>query len=168
MNPSSGPSDHLLPQGEKGTKSIAGPATHSVPPSPLAGEGARRAGEGTLPERQVKSPPRLKKFARTLRRNQTAPEQRLWRILRNRRFADFKFRRQVPIGPYIADFACLGARLIIELDGSQHAQSVRDTIRDQWFFNDGYRVLRIWNNELSTQHDAVLEAIWTALQEAST
>ena len=176
-HPSSGPSDHLLPQGEKGRGAdtvghrTGDLAPERVPitdlPSPLAGEGARRAGEGSIARnREIESPPRLRRFAKTLRHHQTEHELRLWGMLRNRRFAAFKFRRQVPIGPYVADFVCYEARLIVELDGSQHADSAHDKVRDQWLVADGYRVLRIWNGELLTQRDSVLEAIWYALNQA--
>ena len=88
-------------------------------------------------------------------------------MLRDRQLDGLKFRRQVAIGPYVADFACYDARLIVELDGSQHAESRRDTVRDRWFADDGYRVLRIWNNDLTRNRTGVLEAIWSALQYPS-
>jgi len=96
----------------------------------------------------------------------TSEEDRLWRELRARRFVDYKFRRQFPVGPYIADLVCLSARLFIELDGSQHAGSVSDARRDEWLNSQGFRVLRVWNNELTHSRDSVLEAIWHALEEA--
>jgi very-short-patch-repair endonuclease len=117
-----------------------------------------------VPNRSVASPPKLKKFAKTLRRRQTDPERMLWGLLRDRRFVGFKFRRQVPVGPYVADFLCYDCRLIVELDGSQHGESARDEVRDRWLANDGYRVLRIWNGELVTQRTAVMDAIWYALR----
>jgi very-short-patch-repair endonuclease len=86
-------------------------------------------------------------------------------LLRNRRFSEYKFRRQVPIGRYIVDFACLESRLIIELDGSQHAESRRDEIRDAWLEGESFRILRVWNNELTHARESVLDAIWHALQE---
>ena len=89
----------------------------------------------------------------------------LWRALRSRRFAGFKFRRQVPIGRYIADFVCYEARLIIELDGSQHADSSHDQRRDAWLKDDGYRVIRVWNNELTHNRSGVLEGVWHALNQ---
>jgi len=70
----------------------------------------------------------------------------------------------VPIGPFIADFVCLSARLVIELDGGQHADDPRDLRRDAWFATDGFCTLRVWNNELSTNREGVLEAIWLALE----
>ena len=90
----------------------------------------------------------------------------LWELLRNRRFVGHKFRRQVPVGIYIADFACHVARLIVELDGSQHVESVHDERRDAVLRQHGYRILRVWNSDLTDNRDGVLEAIWHALQGA--
>jgi very-short-patch-repair endonuclease len=129
-------------------------------PSPLAGEGGAPApDEGS----RYRPPAYLRNFSRRLRHNATEAEQTLWRLLRDRRLTDFKFRRQVPIGPYIADFVCYEAKLVVELDGSQHAGSRRDAVRDSWFADNGYRVLRIWNNELNDNRPGVLDAIWTAV-----
>ncbi|MDJ0447700.1 endonuclease domain-containing protein [Methylocystis sp. JR02] len=89
--------------------------------------------------------------ARSLRRNMTVAEDMLWRCLRGRGFEGLKFRRQVPIGPYIADFACLERRLIIELDGRPHEepeQQAHDRRRDAWFFANGWRVLRLDNERV--------------------
>jgi very-short-patch-repair endonuclease len=88
----------------------------------------------------------------------------MWSLLRDRRFDKFKFRRQVPIGPYIADFVCYEARLIVELDGSQHGQSNRDAIRDQWLSEDGFRVLHFWNTDVNLNRNAVIATIWAELQ----
>jgi very-short-patch-repair endonuclease len=98
-----------------------------------------------------------------MRREPTAAEDRLWRLLKDRRFAGFKFRRQVPVGPYIGDFVCYDARLIVEMDGSQHAESVRDRKRDAWLRADGYEIIRVWNNELTDNQLGVTEAIYAAL-----
>jgi very-short-patch-repair endonuclease len=95
----------------------------------------------------------------------TDAEHALWRILRNRQFEGTKFRRQVPIGPYIADFACYGARLIIEADGGQHSESSRDAIRDAWFAAQGFRVLRFWNNDILKNAEGVGAAIAMVLLE---
>jgi very-short-patch-repair endonuclease len=86
-------------------------------------------------------------------------------LLRGRRFIDFKFRRQVPIGPFIADFICLDAKLIVELDGSQHVDDPTDVQRDADLQRRGFRVLRVWNNELMMNEGDVLEAIYAALTE---
>jgi very-short-patch-repair endonuclease len=100
-----------------------------------------------------------------LRRNATEAEQTLWRLLRDRRLADFKFRRQVPIGRYIADFVCYAAKLVVELDGSQHAENERDVARDDELRRHGFRVLRVWNSDLTSNRNGVLDAIWAALHD---
>jgi very-short-patch-repair endonuclease len=103
---------------------------------------------------------RLIDFARNLRTESTDAERRLWQLLRAHRFQDFKFRRQQPIGPYIVDFICLEEKLIVELDGGQHAEAVEyDVQRDGWLRNEGYRVLRVWNNELLENESGVMEKI---------
>src|SRR6266566_1503032 len=104
--------------------------------------------------------------ARRLRKNATYAEIKLWRHLRQVPLLGSHFRRQVPIGPYVADFACMAARLIIEVDGSQHgdtAVKVRDDSRTRWLEREGYRVLRFWNNELTQNIRGVLETIHAAL-----
>ncbi len=78
-----------------------------------------------------------------------------------------KFVRQEPIGPYIVDFACREHRLVIEVDGGQHATDPRDAIRDQWLADHRYRVLRFWNNEVLGNIDGVIETIATALSAAA-
>jgi very-short-patch-repair endonuclease len=90
----------------------------------------------------------------------TDSELRLWRLLRDRRLSGFKFRRQVPVGPYIVDFLCVGAKLIVEADGSQHAESLRDNIRDAYLASRGWKVLRFWNNEVLQNREGVLETIF--------
>ena len=103
-------------------------------------------------------------FARALRRNQTDAERILWQQLRNRQMLGCKFRRQQVMGPYIADFLCLEPKLVIEIDGGQHAeQQVYDAQRSQYLQHLGYRVLRFWNHEVLQQRDAVLEAIRLAV-----
>ena len=105
--------------------------------------------------------------ARTLRRSFTDAEQRVWRLLRNRTLQDFKFRRQHPIGPYVADFVCLEQRLIIEVDGSQHAEQAHyDSQRTTRFEAAGYRVLRFWDNDVLTNTESVMQAIYGALRAA--
>lgn len=98
-------------------------------------------------------------FAKALRRNSTGIEKILWDLLRDRRLDGLKFRRQVPLGPYIADFACFDPKMIIEADGSQHAGSTRDAARDSWFRERGFAVLRFWNHEVTGNPDAVLDRI---------
>lgn len=98
--------------------------------------------------------------AKTLRRNQTDAEQKLWYHLRAHRFMGRKFKRQKPIGGYVVDFVCLEEKLVIELDGGQHAENVEyDIARDSWLRSEGYTVLRFWNNELMNEMEGVLEKI---------
>jgi very-short-patch-repair endonuclease len=106
-------------------------------------------------------------FARQLRTNSTDAERKIWRQLRDRRFSGFKFRRQHPIGPYVADFVCLDRRLVIELDGGQHAaQQGYDRNRDGWLAVEGYTVLRFPDNVVLKQTPVVLEVIWKALHDS--
>ena len=103
--------------------------------------------------------------SRELRRGQTEVEALLWRYLRRRQLNGFRFRRQHPIGPYIADFACLEPKLVIELDGSQHIEdAARDRRRDRFLRQQGYRVLRFTNDKVSADVDTVLEVILEALE----
>ncbi|MBI4488448.1 MAG: endonuclease domain-containing protein [Deltaproteobacteria bacterium] len=98
--------------------------------------------------------------ARRLRRDQTEAEHRLWRRLRARQLCDTKFRRQHPIGPFIVDFCCVEGRLVVELDGGQHAVEVeRDQRRTAYLAERGYRVLRFWDHEVLTNIEAVMEQI---------
>jgi very-short-patch-repair endonuclease/succinate dehydrogenase flavin-adding protein (antitoxin of CptAB toxin-antitoxin module) len=99
-------------------------------------------------------------FVKLLRASMTDAEARLWFLLRDRRLQGFKFRRQMPIGPYVADFVCLQTRLIVELDGGQHAdQAEKDRRRDEWLRKHGFRVLRFWNNDVLANAEGVLQAI---------
>jgi very-short-patch-repair endonuclease len=93
----------------------------------------------------------------------TDAERKLWFALRDRRFARFKFRRQVPIGPFIVDFVCFEARLVIEIDGGQHADSLADKRRDRWFAANNFRVPRFWNNEVLSNLEGVSAVIAEAL-----
>ncbi|BBL70539.1 endonuclease domain-containing protein [Methylogaea oryzae] len=105
----------------------------------------------------------MKELARTLRQQQTDVEELLWYRLRNRRMNGCKFRRQEPIGPYVADFLCMQPKLIIELDGGQHGEQLeKDQHRTQYLETLGYRVLRFWNHEVLTNLEAVLEVIHLA------
>ena len=94
----------------------------------------------------------------------TDAERKLWFALRDRRFAGFKFRRQVPIGPFIADFVCFEARLVIEVDGGQHADSIQDQRRDRWFAANKFRVMRFWNNEVRSNLEGVMILLAEALR----
>jgi len=100
---------------------------------------------------------------RHLRHNMTDAEARLWFLLRGRRLADAKFRRQVPIGPYVVDFFCHEHGLIVEADGGQHLESRHDAKRTQYLEQQGCAVLRFWNDEILNNQDAVLTKILEAL-----
>ena len=86
--------------------------------------------------------------AKKLRTNMADAERRLWYHLRAHRFDGHKFKRQVPVGSYVVDLACLGRKVIIEVDGGQHADSAADFVRDRYLGNQGFRVLRFWNNDV--------------------
>ena len=97
----------------------------------------------------------------------TEAERRLWSRLRNRQLNGHRFRRQVPIGPYIVDFACLAARFVVEVDGGQHFEDVAyDERRTAWLEERGYRVYRFWNGDVLARTDDVLEVIARALAGA--
>jgi very-short-patch-repair endonuclease len=130
-------------------------------PSPARGEGRGAVAASTL-NRDKKTITR----ARTLRSRMTDAERKLWFALRDRRFARFKFRRQVPIGPFVADFVCFDARLVIEVDGGQHAESLRDQYRDRWFAVNRFRVLRFWNNDVLSNLEGVTVLLTQALKMA--
>ena len=103
-------------------------------------------------------------LARNLRKNQTPQEKKLWDILRNKKFENLKFKRQVPFGKYIADFLCESKKLIIEIDGGQHNEEeniLYDKERTAFFEKEGYRVIRFWNNEI----DGNIEGVYLKLME---
>jgi very-short-patch-repair endonuclease len=97
--------------------------------------------------------------ARQLRRNQTDAELKLWLHLRNRRLSGLKFRRQIPVSGFIADFLCEDAKLIVEVDGGQHAENERDLVRTAELNSAGYEVRRFWNNDVLQNIDGVLERV---------
>jgi len=102
--------------------------------------------------------------ARDLRRNHTEAERRLWERLRGAQLRQMKFRRQQPIGPFIADFCCVQSKLIVEIDGGHHAaRTAADTARSAYLTQLGYRVLRFWNRDVLNDTDAVLDCIAAAL-----
>ena len=104
--------------------------------------------------------------ARQLRKAQTEAEKRLWPLLRRKQLDGKRFRRQVPLGPYVVDFACLEGRLVIEVDGGQHAvDACRDQVRTSWLEGQRFRVLRFWNNEVLGNPEGVLRIIREALAE---
>lgn len=104
--------------------------------------------------------------ATKLRANTTPHERILWRALKELPIIGTHFRRQAPIGPYVVDFLCPAAHLIIELDGGHHTedeQAQHDLVRQRWLQAEGYRVLRFWNSEVDRELNAVLETIYAAL-----
>ncbi len=122
-------------------------------PSPLEGRGR---GEGCL----TTTPRRLRKAA-------TDAERLLWSKLRSRQLAGYKFRRQAPIGPFVADFVCKERMLIIEVDGGHHAgQVAADEQRQSYLESVGFRCLRFWNNQVLRETEAVLTSIMIALEES--
>jgi very-short-patch-repair endonuclease len=103
-------------------------------------------------------------LSRNLRTRQTDAENLLWRRLRGKQLAGVKFRRQHPIGKYIVDFVCLKKRLILEIDGGQHAlEKDKDDERAKWLTAEGYHILRFWNNEVLENLPGVLETVRLAL-----
>jgi very-short-patch-repair endonuclease len=106
----------------------------------------------------------LKENARRLRKQMTDAERALWHLLRRKKIDGHRFRKQVPIGKYIVDFACLDARLVIEVDGGQHADAAEaDRQRDAWLRSQNFRVLRFWNNDVLRNQEGVMEVILGAL-----
>ncbi|MGJ4993373.1 endonuclease domain-containing protein [Bradyrhizobium sp. HKCCYLS3077] len=108
---------------------------------------------------------RIRNFAKAMRQTPTDAEAAMWRLLRDRRLSEFKFRRQVPFRNYILDFVCFEHRLVIEIDGSQHADAKGDLTRDAMLASEGFRVARYWNNDVLQQRTAVLEDILAKLSE---
>jgi very-short-patch-repair endonuclease len=109
-------------------------------------------------------------FAKDMRQQPTDAERKLWWLLRNKQMAQLRFRRQQPIGPYIADFFCPSAKLIVELDGGQHGTEenrLYDEQRTRFLNTRGYRVLRFGNEHFLKHPDSVLEGIWHAVNESA-
>lgn len=103
--------------------------------------------------------------SKQLRKQMTPEELRLWYLLRGRRFYGYKFRRQMPVGTYIVDFACFKAKLIVELDGGQHQEKEAYDLRRTSFLNaNGWDVLRFWNNEFRANEEEVMMVILQRLQ----
>jgi len=158
------------------TDSAGNPVAVQVPPAIRSPRGRRSAYppsprgrelEGGLVRRRARPSAALTHKARDLRRNTTPTENLLWKHLRKTQVPKYKFTRQYPIGPYIADFCCTRARLVVELDGGQHAtQQEFDTDRQRYLEAQDYRVIRFWNNEVLENLEGVLFRIVEALEEA--
>ncbi len=151
-----GPSPYPLPTGERESFTTIFPRAERALAtlSPIGGEGRVR---GQVCERPSH-------YARRLRRSQTDVERKLWSRLRDRRLCGARFRRQHPIGPFIADFCCTEAKLVVELDGGQHGLQKRsDAERTAFLAGQGYRVIRFWDNEALTNMEGVLQHTVEAL-----
>ena len=166
------PSPYPLPGGERGSEgprpSPSFPSTYPLPMGERDSDGPRvtdalspMGGEGGV-RGQVRE--HLRRYARRLRRDQTDAERKVWSRLRDRRLCGARFRRQHPIGPFIAEFCRTESRLVIELDGGQHASQKRsDAERTAFLEGQGYRVLRFWDNDVLTNTEGVLHRIVEAL-----
>lgn len=132
---------------------------HDPAKAPLPPKGGRGVGERGQTRKKI-----LRRRAKSMRSQQTDAEHRLWQILRAKRLAGYKFKRQLPIDHYIVDFACLSERLIIEADGGQHSESLGDRRRDAYLREQGFRVLRFWNSDIFNNEDGVLTSILNALE----
>ncbi|RST84310.1 endonuclease domain-containing protein [Aquibium carbonis] len=120
-------------------------------PSPLRGDTSRSRRKAGTTER-----------ARALRWVENSAEGTLWLELKNGRLGGFRFTRQFPIGPYFADFACRKQKLVVEVDGSQHAGSARDRRRDEHFHALGWSTLRVWNHDVLKHRTAICDTILAA------
>ena len=129
-------------------------------------------GEGSMPLQRKANAVRRRQLkrglARDLRTHATEVERKLWQMLRGKKMGELRFRRQQPIGPYIVDFFCPSARLIVELDGSQHYEekaAAYDKARTRWLEAHGYRVLRFTNVDFLKEQSATLDRIWEFVKE---
>ena len=112
--------------------------------------------------------PNLVKRAKELRHNETEAEQLIWSWVRSKKLNGVKFRRQQPIGIYIVDFVSFEKKLIIEIDGGQHSfeeNKVNDEVRTQWLESQGFRIIRFWNNEVSSNLEGVIAQIKEVLED---
>lgn len=110
-------------------------------------------------------PPQSTTRARSMRREATDAERKLWLLLRDRRLSGAKFRRQAPVGSYIADFVCLRLKLIVEADGGQHIDNAHDAERDRWLAKEGYAVLRYSNIDILKNSEGVLADLHARIEE---
>jgi very-short-patch-repair endonuclease len=108
--------------------------------------------------------PRQRRNARAMRHVATDAERKLWLLLRDRRLDGIKFRRQVPFGPHILDFVCFERRIVIEVDGGQHADSEVDKVRDGHLSAEGFQTVRYWNNDVLKNPEGVLTDLLARLE----
>ena len=144
------------------------PQTLIPSPSPACGRRGHKTTsmEDYTPHHPAKLPEDIRTWARGMRGRMTDAETLLWMLLRNRRIAGAKFRRQHPAGRYILDYYCVEKKLAIELDGGQHVETADyDQHRDNWLRSQGIHVLRFWNNQILTETEAVMEVIYRAIVE---
>ena len=135
-------------------KGVVAEARACTTPSPLRERAGVRANK-------------TKQLSKNLRKNQTDAERKMWRHLKNRALAGYKFRRQCPVGPYIVDFVCFEKMVVVEIDGGQHAERLKgDVRRTAYLKSRGFEVLRFWNNEVLANTDSVLSAILITLVNA--
>jgi very-short-patch-repair endonuclease len=120
-------------------------------------------GRGWIDRRSSRERGMKRAQAKQLRTQMTDAERRLWYRLRANRFLDLKFKRQAPIGPYVVDFICFEYKLVVEVDGGQHADSEADRRRDDWLRHEGYTVLRFWNHDVLKFTDVVLDEVARSL-----
>ncbi|WP_422343770.1 endonuclease domain-containing protein [Parasphingorhabdus sp.] len=136
--------------------------------SPLAGERLERGVDGVCRPKETEAPEAIiRRRAKSMRSEPTEAETKLWTILRAKRLGGYKFRQQVPIDHYIGDFVCFARKLIVEADGSQHAENSYDEKRDSYLKAEGFQILRFWNNDILNNPDGVAEAILAALKTPS-
>ncbi len=129
-------------------------------PSPLVGEGLGRGVRSAALRASALG------AAKHSRSQPTEAEHRLWQLLRAKRLAGWKFRRQPPVGAFRPDFVCHAAKLIIEADGGQHGED-RDGARDAWLRSEGFRILRFWNSDIFNNEEGVLKTIVSALEASA-
>jgi len=108
----------------------------------------------------------LTALARNLRKKATDAETMLWRHLRSKQINGLKFRRQARIGSYIVDLVCFERKLVIEIDGGQHASNSKDKERERWLASRGFKVIRFWNNEVLKDTENVLRSIWEEISRS--
>ena len=143
-------------------------AAHSIPSPCEAGERVASIEDASRVRGYLMRGPNRKIAGRSreLRTNATDAETKLWFAVRDRRLAGYKFVRQKSIGPYIVDFVCRDRKVIVEVDGGQHAESARDQVRDAYLASEGYRVLRFWNSDVLGNISGVLETILASIDSS--